>query len=180
MLCPVAWREIDFVYVHSVGISLRGSASRRNVTVSSSSEFPESYHVPVELSGFVQPLFPFPTSLPIREGGGSHCCTRSARYGTLFPFSLFTLNLRLCANDRCRSVQARLCRKCCGHVIGLGPYLLSMTSSPSALVAVPGFSSFHFRFVPMISTSFAICYSSFSSSFRLAVLSYSMSTYLER
>ena len=47
-----------------------------------------------------------------------------------------------------RAVQARLCRKCCGHVIGLGPYLLSMTSSPFTLVAVPCFSSFHFRFAP--------------------------------
>ena len=72
MFCPIARREIDFVYIHSVGISLRGSASWRNVTVSSSSEFPESYHVLVELPGLVQPLFPFPSSLPIREGGGSH------------------------------------------------------------------------------------------------------------
>ena len=55
-------------------------------------------------------------------------------------------------------MQARLCRKCCGHVIGLGPYLLSMTSSPSALVAVPGFSSFHFRFAPSDKRTF--CHSS--------------------
>ena len=85
-----------------------------------------------------------------------YCCTRFARHGTLFPFPVFTLILRLRANDCCRSVQARLCRKCCGHVIGLGPYLLSMTSSPSALVAVMGFPSFHFRFAPLISTPFAI------------------------
>ena len=45
-------------------------------------------------------------------------------------------------------MQARLCRKRCGHDIGLGPYLLSMTSLPSAPVAVSGFSSFHFRFAP--------------------------------
>ena len=73
-----------------------------------------------------------------------------------FPFSVFALTLRLRADGRCRSVQARLCRKSCRHVIGLGPYLLSMTSSPSALVAVTGFSSFHFRFAPLISTPFAI------------------------
>ena len=79
-----------------------------------------------------------------------------ARHGTLFPFSILALNLRLHAHDRCRSVQARLCRKRCGHVIGLGPYLLSMTSLPSALVAVSGFSSFHFRFAPLISAPFAI------------------------
>ena len=70
---------------------------------------------------------------------------------------LFFLNPCVRADSRCRAVQARLCRKSCGHVIGLGPYLLSMTSSPFALVAVTGFSSFHFRFVPLISAPFAIC-----------------------
>ena len=84
------------------------------------------------------------------------CCTRSARHGTLFPFPVLALILCLCANGRCHAVQARLCCKCCGHVIGLGPYLLSMTSSPFALVAVTGFSSFHFRFAPLISAPFAI------------------------
>ena len=80
---------------------------------------------------------------------------RSA-HGTLFPLSVLTLTLHLRPNGHCHSVQARLCRKCCGLVIGLGPYLLSMTSLPSALVAVPGFSSFHFRFAPLISAPFAI------------------------
>ena len=56
----------------------------------------------------------------------------------------------------CRAVQARLCCKHCRHVISLGPYLLSMMSSPFALVAVPGFSSFHFHFEPSISAPFAI------------------------
>ena len=65
-----------------------------------------------------------------------------------FPFPFLALNLRLRTDGRCRAVQARLCRKRCRHVIGLGPYLLSMTSLPSALVAVSGFSSFHFRFTP--------------------------------
>ena len=86
----------------------------------------------------------------------TQCCTRSARHGTLFPLLVFTSYSRLRADGRCRAVQARLCRKSCGHVIGLGPYLLSMTSSPSALVAVTGFSSFHFRFAPSISVPFAI------------------------
>ena len=79
------------------------------------------------------------------------CCTRSARrahHGTLFPFLVLTFAPRLRADDRCCAVQARLCRKSCGYVIGLGPYLLSMTSLPFALVAIPGFSSFHFRFAP--------------------------------
>ena len=80
------------------------------------------------------------------------------RHGSLFPFLVLTVNLRLRANGRCRAVQARLCRKCCGHIIGLGPYLLSMTSSPSALAAVPGFSSFHFRFAPSDKRTF--CHSS--------------------
>ena len=88
--------------------------------------------------------------------GGSRCCTRSARHGTLFPFLVLSPYLRLRADSRCRAVQARLCRKRCGHVIGLGPYLLSMTSLPFALVAVPGFSSFHFHFAPLISAPFAI------------------------
>ena len=48
------------------------------------------------------------------------CCTRSARHGTLFPFLVFTPYFRLRADGRCRAVQARLCRKRCRHVIGLG------------------------------------------------------------
>ena len=86
------------------------------------------------------------------------CCTCSARHGTLFPFPFLTDNLHLRADGHCRAVQARLCHKCCGHIIGLGPYLLSMTSSPSALVAVTGFSSFHFHFAP--SDKHAFCHSS--------------------
>ena len=78
------------------------------------------------------------------------------RHGTLFPLLVLTLNLRFLADGRCRTVQARLCRKRCRYVIGLGPYLLSMTTSPFALVAVPGFSSFHFRFAPLIGAPFAI------------------------
>ena len=88
----------------------------------------------------------------------SFCCTRSTCHGTLFPFLVLTSNLRLRADGRCRAVQTRLCRKRCRHVIGLGPYLLSMMSLPSALVAVPGFSSFHFRFAP--SDKRAFCHSS--------------------
>ena len=65
-------RKIDLVYVHSVRIWPRGSASQWDITVSSSSEFPELYYISVEFPSFIKPLFPFPTSLPIREGGGSH------------------------------------------------------------------------------------------------------------
>ena len=83
VFCPIAWREIDFVYIHSIGICLRGSASRRNVTVSSSLEFPELYHVSIELPGLVQPLFPFPGSLSIREGSGSHHDGKLLDYSSL-------------------------------------------------------------------------------------------------
>ena len=65
-------REIDLVYVHHIGIWSRGSASWRNVAISSSSEFPESYHVSVEFPSLVEPLLPSPTGLSIRKGGGSH------------------------------------------------------------------------------------------------------------
>ena len=88
----------------------------------------------------------------LRRGAVLH----TLRHGTLFPLLVFALTLRFRANGRCRSVQARLCRKCCGHVISLGPYLLSMTSSPSTLVAVPGFSSFISALRLLISTPFAI------------------------
>ena len=66
------WRKVDLVYVHSVRIRSRGSASWQDVTVPSSSELPESYHISVELSCLVKPLLPLPISLSIRKGGGSH------------------------------------------------------------------------------------------------------------
>ena len=86
------------------------------------------------------------------------CCTRPIRHGTLFPFPVLAPFLHLRANGCCCAVQARLCHKCCRHIIGLGPYLLSMTTLPSALAAVSGFASFHFCFAPSISAPFAICH----------------------
>ena len=67
-------REIDFVNVHSIQIRARGSAGQQDITISSSSEFLESYYIAVKLSCFVEPLFPFPTSLflTVREGGSDH------------------------------------------------------------------------------------------------------------
>ena len=67
-------REIDLVYIHCIGIGASGSASRRDIAISPSSEFPKLYHISVKLSCFVKPLFPFPASpfLAVREGGGSH------------------------------------------------------------------------------------------------------------
>ena len=49
MLCSFTQREIDLVHIRSVGVGARGSVSQQNIAVSSSSEFPESYHVSVEL-----------------------------------------------------------------------------------------------------------------------------------
>ena len=72
MLGPFARREIDLVYVHSIWIRAGGSASWRDITVSSSLEFPEPYHIPVEFSCFVKPLFPLPTGLSIWKGSSSH------------------------------------------------------------------------------------------------------------
>ena len=57
------WREVDLVYVHHVGIGARGLASWWNVTVSPSLEFPELYHIVVELSCLVKPLFPLPAEI---------------------------------------------------------------------------------------------------------------------
>ena len=52
----------------------KGIGGSSTVTISPSSEFPESYHVSVELSCLVKPLFPLPASLflSIREDGSSH------------------------------------------------------------------------------------------------------------
>ena len=51
-------------------------------------------------------------------------------HGILFPFPLCATLCRF-PPDRLRcTVQARLCHKRCSHVIGLGPYHLSMMSYP--------------------------------------------------
>ena len=60
----------------------------------------------------------------------SRCCTHSARHGILFPFPFHATLCHFSPNHLRHAVQARLCRKCCRHVIGLGPYRLSMTSYP--------------------------------------------------
>ena len=64
------------------------------------------------------------------DKGGGYCCTRSARHGILFPFPFRPTLCRFSPNCLRRAVQARLCCKRCRHVIGLGPYCLSMTSYP--------------------------------------------------
>ena len=84
-------------------------------------DFSESYDVSVELSCFVKPLFPSPSSLLHTL----HC------HGILFPFPFRAALCCLSPDRLCRAVQARLCHKRCRHVIGLGPYRLSMTSYPS-------------------------------------------------
>ena len=67
MLSSFTGRDIDLVHVHGVGVPgwSGGSSglSQRDEAVSPSSEFPELYHVLMELSCFVEPLFPFPAHL---------------------------------------------------------------------------------------------------------------------
>ena len=76
-------REIDLVYVHSIRIGSRGSASRWDVAVPSSSEFPESHHISVEFPSFVKPLFPSPTSLSVRKSSGGHHDSELLGYSSL-------------------------------------------------------------------------------------------------
>ena len=85
VLRPLTGREVDPVYIHSIGVRMGGSASRQNITVSPSLEFPESYHISVELSCFVKPLFPLPASLflPVREGGGGYHDGKLLGYSSL-------------------------------------------------------------------------------------------------
>ena len=75
--------EIDLVYVHSIGIGLRGSSSWWDIAIPSSSEFPESYHISVEFPSLVEPLFPPPTGLSVRKGGSSHHDSELLGYSSL-------------------------------------------------------------------------------------------------
>ena len=52
-------------------------------------------------------------------------------HGILFPFSLCATLCHFSPNHLHHAVQARLCHKQCRHIIGLGPYCLSMTSYPT-------------------------------------------------
>ena len=75
--------EVDLVYIHSIRIRSRGPTSRRDVAVSSFSEFPESYHISVEFPSLVKPLLPLPTGLSIREGSGGHHYSELLGYSSL-------------------------------------------------------------------------------------------------
>ena len=72
VFCSFTGRETDLIYIHSVGVGARGSASWQDIAISPSSELPKSYHIVVEFPSFVKPLFPLPASMPVRESGGSH------------------------------------------------------------------------------------------------------------
>ena len=80
MLGSFSRREIDPVYLHSIGVPVRTChpwLGLLDVAVSSSSELPESYHISIELPGFIQPLLPFPSSLFLAHGkssGSHHSC----------------------------------------------------------------------------------------------------------
>ena len=79
----IARGEIDFVYIHGVWVNLCGSASWGNIAVSSPSKSSESYHISIELSGLVQPLFPFPSFLSIWESGSGHHDSELLGYSSL-------------------------------------------------------------------------------------------------
>ena len=83
VLCSFIRRKVNLVYVHGIGIRSRGSASRWDVAVSSSSEFSELYYIPVEFHSFIEPLFPFPISLFIWKGSGSHHDSKLLGYSSL-------------------------------------------------------------------------------------------------
>ena len=78
VLCSFTGREIDPVDVHSVGMpgwsSGPGWLGWQDGAVSPTPEFPELYHISVELSCLIEPLFPFPAHLLLSfwESSGSH------------------------------------------------------------------------------------------------------------
>ena len=81
--------EIDLVYVHGIGIhgwlGSSNSLSQQYEAIPSTLEFPKSYHISVEFSCFVKPLFPFPASLflSIGEGSRSHHDSKLVCYSLL-------------------------------------------------------------------------------------------------
>ena len=89
MLSSFTGREIDPVHVHSIGVPswLGGSGclSQWDEGVSPTSESPESYHVPVELSCLVKPLFPLSACLflSFRKDSGSHHDSKLVGYPSL-------------------------------------------------------------------------------------------------
>ena len=89
VLCSFSVREIDLINIHGIGIPCwsggSGSLGWWDEAISPTPELPESYHIPVELSCFIKPLFPFPTSLLLffREGSGSHHDSKLVGYPLL-------------------------------------------------------------------------------------------------
>ena len=59
--------------------------SQRDIAVSPTSELPKLYHILVELSCFIKPLFPFPTGLFLfgQEGSSSYHDGKLADYPSL-------------------------------------------------------------------------------------------------
>ena len=83
VLCLFTRREVDLVYVHSIGIWSRSLAGRRDIAVPSSSEFPELDYISIEFSSFIKPLFPLPIGLSVRKGSGSHHDSELLSYSSL-------------------------------------------------------------------------------------------------
>ena len=87
MLRSFTGREIDLVDVHSIGVprwsSDPGCLSQWNEAVSPTLEFSELYHVSVELSCLIKPLFPFPGGLSVRRSHSSHHDSELVGYPSL-------------------------------------------------------------------------------------------------
>ena len=79
MFSSFTWQEVNFIDIHSIGVSWCRAGRFHwlcllDIAVPFSSEFPEPYHISVELSCLIKPLLPFPSSLLLsfREGSHSH------------------------------------------------------------------------------------------------------------
>ena len=85
MLCSLLRGKVDLVNVHGVGVpsNILGWLGHGNITVSSTSELPESYHISVKLSCLIKPLFPFPGGLSVRRSHSSHHDSELVGYPSL-------------------------------------------------------------------------------------------------
>ena len=173
-------REIDLVNVHCVRIRVRGSASWQNITVSSSSEFPESYHVMIELSCLVKPLLPLPTRLflSVWESSSGHHDSKLLDYSSLEGIyeDAVIIDSAAClsqfkGNGVLIEVSVELV-----HAEGIDGLASSVFE---VLWDKDLFEGFAYLFKGLLGVRDA-CYNPFSSLFHFAFHSYSLSTYLER
>ena len=75
ILCSFSGREIDPVHIHGVGVPGRSGIpcclGWKDIAISSAPELSEPYHISVELSCLIEPLFPLPASLVLSPREGS-------------------------------------------------------------------------------------------------------------